>query len=162
MPFRSKAGAQHSLSPYRCRLLGGDDTNQPQILEVVCSILYAKMNIGDGQTRGSVCFAHRRRIAHRGSSLTMVLTSRPQAVGGLRLRLADVSQHIREAADKLLHPSIFPLGRIQLEPIHGPVVFQHLMPGRVRDRLSFLSVQATSLRRDGGPRSTRGSTPQRV
>jgi hypothetical protein len=51
MPFRSKAGAQHSLSPYRCRLLGGDDTNQPQILEVVCSILYAKMNIGDGQRR---------------------------------------------------------------------------------------------------------------
>lgn len=49
MPFRSKAGAQHSLSPYRWLLLGGDDTKQPQILKVVCSILYAKMNIGGGQ-----------------------------------------------------------------------------------------------------------------
>jgi hypothetical protein len=96
MPFRSKAGAQRSLSPYRCPLLGGDDTNQPQIPEVVCSILYAKMNIGDGQTRESVCSAHRRRIAHRGSSLTIVLTSRPQGVGGPHLRLDDVSQHIRE------------------------------------------------------------------
>ena len=117
-------------------------------------------NFDDGQGRvDPSCAAHRRRIAHRGSSLTMVLTSRPQAVGGLRLRLADVSQHIREAADKVPHPGIFPLGRIQFEPTHGPVVFQHLMPGRVRDRLSFLSVQATSLRRDGGPRSTRRSTP---
>jgi hypothetical protein len=162
MPFRSKAGAQRSLSPYRCPLLGGDDTNQPQIPEVVCSILYAKMNIGDGQTRGSVCSAHRRRIAHRGSSLTIVLTSRPQGVGGPHLRLDDVSQHIREAADKLLHPGIFPLGRIQLEPIYGPVVFQHLMPGQVRDRMSFWSVQVTSLRRNGGLRSTRRSIPQRV
>ena len=93
---------------------------------------------------------------------TVLLTSRPQAVGGLRLRLDDVSQHIREAADKVRHPGIFPLGRIQLRPIHGPVVFQHLMPGRVRDRLSFLGVQATSLRRDGGPRGIRRSTSRRL
>jgi hypothetical protein len=101
---------------------------------------------GRSETRGSVCSPRRRRTANRGNSSTIVLTSRPQAVGGLRLRLADVSQHIREAADKVLHPGIFPLGRIQLEPIHGPVVFQHLMPGRVRDRMSFWSVQVTSLR----------------
>ena len=116
-------------------------------------------NFDDGPRRADPsCSAHRRRFAYRGSGLTILLTSRPQAVGGPHLQLDDVSQHIREAADKVLHPGIFTLGRIQLEPIHGPVVFQHLMPGRVRDRLSFLSVQATSLRRDGGPRSTCGST----
>ena len=117
-----------------------------------------QMNIEDGQRRvDPSCSPHRRRIAHRGNSLTIPLTSRPQAVDGPHSRLADVSQHIREAADKVLDPGIFTLGRVQLEPIHGLVIFRHLMSRRVRDKLSFLSVQVTPLRCDGGPRSTRAS-----
>jgi hypothetical protein len=41
---------------------------------------------------------------------------------------ADVSEQIREAADKVSHPSIFTLGNIQLKPIHGSVIVQYLMP----------------------------------
>jgi hypothetical protein len=59
-------------------------------------------NFDDGQRRvDPSCSAHRRRIARRGNRLTILLTSLPQAVGGPHLRLDDVSQHIREAADKV-------------------------------------------------------------